>query len=110
MDENPAGHSQTKDQEILNRYQKPSERLLVAISLMIIYETWLSILKKTPSSLRKKVWKSIKGLHSERIILLKRQALHLRPELRDVREWFAEGYLENLELLVRRVLELSLPS
>lgn len=110
MNENPAGFSRTKDREILDQYQVPFEKLLVAIRLIIIYKGWLAILERAPSSLREKVWESIRSLHSERIELLKRQALEIHPELRDVPAWFTEEHLENPELLVRRALELSLPS
>jgi hypothetical protein len=110
MYENTVGYSQSKDREILKLCQIPFERLLVAIRLIIICEGELAMLEKAPSSLRKKVWKSIKKLHSERMAVLKRQAFQIRPELRDVRRWFPEECLENKELLKRRVLELCLPS
>lgn len=107
MNENP-GFPKLKNE--LNRYHTPFERLLVAINLEINCEMELTVLNKAPSSLKKKVWKSIEKLHSERMEFLKRQAFQIRPKLRDVHAWFTQEHLENPELLVRRVLELSLPS
>lgn len=108
--ENPAGYSQTKDQQILNRCQTPFERLLVAIRLMIIYKSWLTILEKAPSSLRNRVGESIRSQHSKSVELLKRQALQMRPELRDVDTWFTKECLESAQSLIKRVLELTLDS
>jgi len=110
MYENPAGYSQTEDRKRLNRCQTPFKKLLFAIRLMIICETQLAILKEIPSSLRKKMWKSIRRLHSERIEPIKHQTLQIRPKLRDFHAWFTEEHFENPELLIRRVLELSSPS
>jgi len=110
MYENPKGFSKLKDQTELRRCQTPFESLLVSIKLEITCEMELLVLNKAPSSLKRKHWKSIRRLHQERMEFLKSQALLIRPELRDIHKWFTEEYLENKELLVRRVLELSSPS
>jgi len=110
MFENSIGFSSSKDKEILNRYSRPFEKFLAALRLMIIGETQLAILSEAHPSLKEERWKSIEKLHSDRIASLKVLASEIRPELKELRIWFAEECLEDPKLLTKRILELSLPS
>jgi len=107
MHENPQGFSKLKNGNDLNRYQASDERILVVVKKCASLQMELTVLKKAPSPLKKKAWKTIEKLHLERMEFIKRQASQIRPQLKDICIWFTEECLENPELLVRRILELS---
>jgi hypothetical protein len=110
MNENPKGFSRQNDERMLRQYQTGFENLLVSVKLEVTGEMQLRILEKAPMSARKRLWKSVESLHSDRVQHLKRHAFQIRPELRQIEPWFSESCLEDKESLVRRIIELITPN